>query len=240
MKNFVHNKNFIKNHPDFPVPPSHLAYDAYNNIFWDGYYQSGINVATFLMDLVSTHLDTKSVKIAEWGCGPARIIRHLPQMLDSTSEIFGSDYNKETIAWCRDNINGITFNENSLAPPLSIDDDYLDCIYGFSVLTHLSEKMCQEWIKELLRVTKKEGIIIISTKGETQMDRLMPHEKQLIDENKPVFREKVLEGSKMYDTILPLEYLENELLYGLDIIRHIPPKKSSSNHEQDVFIIRKV
>ncbi len=85
MKNFVHNKNFIKNHPDFPVPPSHLAYDAYNNIFWDGYYQSGINVATLLMDLVSTHLDTKSVKIAEWGCGPARIIRHIPPKKSSSN-----------------------------------------------------------------------------------------------------------------------------------------------------------
>jgi len=237
--NFFNNQQFIKKHPDFPVPPAHLAYDAYNDILWDAYYQSGISVAEFLSDLIVAHLGTKAVRVIEWGCGPARIIRHLPQLLDNKSEIFGSDYNKETISWCRDNISGVTFYENQLAPPLSITDEYVDCIYGFSVLTHLSEKMCKAWIKDLLRVTRKGGIVIISTKGEVQVDRLMSHEKRIINENKPVFRGKVLEGSKMYDTILPSEYVKNELLSGLDVICHISPEKKSSNHEQDIYIIRK-
>lgn len=43
--NFLNNRQFIKNHPDFPVPPAHLAYDAYNEVLWDAYYQSGISVA---------------------------------------------------------------------------------------------------------------------------------------------------------------------------------------------------
>ncbi len=236
---YVQNKKFIKKHPNFSVPPPHLAFDAYNDILWNDYYHSGIHVAELLSDLILTHLDTKSVRVAEWGCGPARIIRHLPQFLDPDAKIFGSDYNKETIQWCRDNIQGVTFYENQLAPPLPLANESVDCIYGVSVLTHLSEKICKAWINELLRVTRKGGIIIITTKGESQKDRLLPNEKTRIDENKPVFREKVLEGSKMYDTILPSEYVKNELLLGLDVICHIKPQDSSTNHEQDIFIIKK-
>jgi SAM-dependent methyltransferase len=239
VRNFLKNRQFIMENPGFPVPPSHLAYDAYNTILWDEYYRSGLKVAEYLSELLRTYLGTQEARVLEWGCGPARIIRHLPKVLGHGAEIFGSDYNKETIFWCTENIEGVTFVENKLCPPLPYGNDSFDCVYGFSVLTHLSEKMCKAWVKELTRLTKRDGLILLSTKGEIQQARLLPEERRRLLNKKPIFRGKVVEGSKMYDTILPTEYVKKELLSGIELIRHIPGQESSSHHEQDLYIIRK-
>ena len=80
-------------------------------------------------------------------------MRHLVDELPG-SEIAGTDYNPDTIAWCRANIAGIRFELNGLAPPLAFDDAQFDFVYGISVLTHLSEAMQFAWFDELHRVTK--------------------------------------------------------------------------------------
>ena len=114
---FARNRHFIMENPGFPVPPPHLAFDAYNSILWDEYYQSGLKVAEFLAELLRTYLDMldmQKLKVLEWGCGPARIIRHLTKVLGHDAHLYGSDYNIETITGCRENIEGVTFIKNKL------------------------------------------------------------------------------------------------------------------------------
>lgn len=238
IRTFSSNKRFIKKNPEFKVPPPYLAYDAYNSICWNDYYHSGLNVANYLSELLNRHLNTQSIRVLEWGCGPARIIRHLPEILGNGAEVFGSDYNRDSISWCRENIKGVTFIENQLCPPLPLGNNSLDCVYGFSVLTHLSKEMCKAWIKELSRLTRSGGLILLSTKGEIQQARLLPQEKHKLLNNEPIFRGNIVEGKKFYDTILPTKYVKKELLSGLELILHVPARESASHHDQDIWILR--
>ena len=59
-------------------------------------------------------MNFNKASILDWGCGPGRIVRHLPSIV-SKAKIFGSDYNEESINWCRENIEDVGFEVNGLA-----------------------------------------------------------------------------------------------------------------------------
>src|ERR1041385_591785 len=70
------NRKFIKENPDFVLPPSRLAYDAYNAPKWKFYKKSGEEMAEFIRNEMDKHVrkSNNTISIYEWGCGPARII----------------------------------------------------------------------------------------------------------------------------------------------------------------------
>ncbi|MDZ7626597.1 MAG: class I SAM-dependent methyltransferase [Ignavibacteriaceae bacterium] len=125
------------------------------------------------------YLDLKNIKILEWGCGPARIIRHLPRLLNDSCEIYGSDYNSKTIVWCKKIFPEFNFSKNNLQPPLEFENNFFDIIYATSVFTHLSEEMHYAWMNELKRVCKPNGIIFLTTHGDNCKPKLTPEELEL-------------------------------------------------------------
>jgi hypothetical protein len=67
---------------------------------------------------MSKYRSGKNLTILAWGCGPGRIIRHMPDLFDESGQCHGTDYNFRSIAWCRENLPGIQFAINDLKPPL--------------------------------------------------------------------------------------------------------------------------
>ncbi len=87
------NQLFLAEHPDFVPPPAHLAFDAYNHTNWQFYYDIGLRHSSLISDLIKKHVSEKEIKICEWGCGPARVIRHLGKIAGFEKiELFGTDY----------------------------------------------------------------------------------------------------------------------------------------------------
>ena len=116
------NRAFRKEHPGFAVPPLPILWDAQATTDLVEYKRSGEETASQYWDLMRPYLEASASRpqcVCEWGCGPARIIRHLPRLASGWSiEFYGSDYNRESIRWCRENLHDVTFVENGLAPPL--------------------------------------------------------------------------------------------------------------------------
>ena len=99
------NNAFLKQHPDFVPPPAHLAFDAYSHTSWPVYYNTGLKNSSLIAGLIRTHVKEKEIKICEWGCGPARLIRHLGNIEGfDRIELFATDYNAASIAWCKENM----------------------------------------------------------------------------------------------------------------------------------------
>src|SRR6186713_202689 len=93
------NDAFSKENSDFVLPPEYFIYETYRlNYKW--YYEDGKNTAEEIGTLFSKYDDYshKGKKILDWGCGPGRIVRHLPTLLPN-AEIYGSDYNENYINW---------------------------------------------------------------------------------------------------------------------------------------------
>lgn len=207
------------------LPPVHLAFDAYDAPKWKFYKESGDATARFIKELTEKYFDSnRPVKsIYEWGCGPGRVIRHLPKQFGDFVEIHGSDYNAETIEWCKKNIPGVHFDLNELAPPLIYFDNKFDFIYCISVFTHLSEENGLKWAQELFRILKHGGILILTTLGENSFNtELLPGEKTKYINKGIIVRGKYTEGRKMYLTFHNPEYVRQTLLKKFEVLEHIP------------------
>src|SRR5258705_5944440 len=139
-KNQPNNKVFVENNPGFRLPPPNLAYDAYGHTNCDSYYWTGKEHAQYISNLIKRNIVNKDlITICEWGCGAARILRHIPLFFTGQSiNLYGFDYNLRTIQWCNNNIPSIVFKHNLLSPPLAQDSNAFDCLYCLSVFTHLS------------------------------------------------------------------------------------------------------
>jgi len=232
------NRRFLKAHREFAVPPYRLAWDAYNHINWERYYDKGIEHAEFIAQLVTEWLPTEQLSILEWGCGPARVIRHLRDCVGAERiELSGTDYNEQSIAWCRANLKDIDFRTNQLTPPLPFGPETFDCVYALSVFTHLSEPMQHAWMEELQRVLKPSGIIIFTVQGEIDRDRLLPGERARYEQGQLVVRDEFAEGKKRFLAIHSPRYVRNELVPQCQVLRHIPSPRRTGMLRQDVWVV---
>ena len=165
------------------------------------------------------------------------MIRHLRQLLvDRRASLYGTDYNEESVEWCRANLVGITFERNGLSPPLPFTDQYLDCIYALSVFTHLSDARHFEWIAELKRVLRPGGIVILTTHSDAAVDRLLGSELERYKAGQLVVRGQVREGKKWYLAYQPPDFVRNELLAGWEVVSHAHARMFNT---QDVWVARK-
>jgi SAM-dependent methyltransferase len=236
------NRAFIREHPGFALPPAHLAFDAYGPPDWDYYYKSGSQTAKDILTLLNPHQEKKNdpIEILDWGCGPGRIVRHLPSLLGPRARVHGSDYNLETIAWARKAIDGVQFTTNGLKPPLAYPDNTFDCICSFSIFTHLSEETCLEWIREIRRVLKNDGLLFFTTHGDKAVERmLLPNERMTYGEKGFLARGKYREGKKMFLSYHSPNYVETVLLKGFEVVEHKVPGNFEYIHYQDAWLARK-
>jgi ubiquinone/menaquinone biosynthesis C-methylase UbiE len=233
------NKEFIKNNRDFKVPPTYLAFDAYSAPDWHFYKSSGEGTAKFLAEMAARYCTPGSISaVYEWGCGPARVVRHLPKTFGKAVAVYGSDYNAKTIEWCKQHLNGIKFDLNGLNPPLSYGDSTFDFIYSISVFTHLSETTGLLWSEELYRVLKPKGILLITTSGDNAYkSELLNREKDKYDNQGVVVRGEYEEGKKMYLARHSPQYVKEKLLKQFEILEHSPA--GFPFIEQDYWIARK-
>jgi SAM-dependent methyltransferase len=240
LQNRKANEVFLSQHRDFNVPPYYLADDAYNHVNWQSYYDSGKEHARFIANWINecNSADSDVLRVCEWGCGPGRVIRHLYSYVNhKTVEIYGTDYNEETISWCKKNIHQISFLHNGIEPPLPFGSHFFDCIYAISVLTHLSEEAHYAWIRELFRVLKTNGIVILTTHGNNYLKYLLPGEKRKYDSGELVILGNIKEGKKLFLALHPPTFMKNRLLKDYYIVQHITDEKITGL-EQDVWIIK--
>jgi SAM-dependent methyltransferase len=239
---FVNRKQRRKNmlfgqaNPGFVVPPEALAYDAYSWLDWENYRKSGTDTAALLSQIASRHLsENHPLRVLEWGCGPARVIRHISAAFGAKTEVYGSDYNEDTIKWCSKSIPGVNFTLNGLEPPLPFDSGIFDFVYSISVFTHLSESVSRAWIEELIRITHSGSILVVTMQGDAYLEKLLPDEVEVYRSRGIVLRGNVTEGSRIFSAFHSREYLTTKLFQNLEVQEFIP----SPSLGQDIWVLRK-
>ena len=229
---------FIEKYPKVVLPPPYFLYETFGLNYFS-YYEDGRDTAEWLINYFSEYKKLENINILDWGCGPARIIRHLPSLVGSTCNCYGSDYNPQYIEWCTKNIPDVSFSTNRLEPPLLFSSEFFDIAYGISIFTHLSEEMHFQWFDELMRVLKPDGILFLTLQGAVFKEKLTESESCQFDEGKLVVRANTLEGHRTYGAFQPDDFVY-KLVGKNKVLKHIPGAKNNGKPEQDVWIIQKV
>jgi len=239
FQNSARNKEFLKENPNVAFPPPYMIYETFR-LDYRRYYEKGRLSAEWIKNEVSVFKPLVNWHILDWGCGPGRVIRHMPEIVGNGCYFYGSDYNADYIKWCGGHIPGVTFKKNELDPPLQFNSDSMDIIYGISIFTHLSESKHIEWFGELMRVVKKGGILFITTHGDVVRENLTDEECKIYDEGKLVVRGKVKEGHRMYTAYQPISFMQRLLDGRAKILKHKPGTKQDWGYEQDLWILEKL
>lgn len=208
------NKSFLQEQPDFVAPPLWWMHDMYSHTNYRRYVSTGREHAKDVLEILSRHKEVEALSLADFGCGLARVLRHFPPTLDR----WGFDVNATAIRWCQSTLPGIQFRSHALLPPLPAEDERFDAIYALSVFTHLSEKVAATWMTEFRRCLKPGGILLLTVHGEEQTHSLLPKEKADFSNGSPVYKAKVQEGSRLFATYHPKEYLVKRLFSGFEIL----------------------
>ena len=213
-----------------------MLFESFGKMDYTSYFEKGKESAVDILDLLKAHHSLENVNLLEWGCGPVRILRHVPEILSGErSKVFGSDYNPKTIDWDKKSFDNISFSKNDLLPPLEYDNDFFNIIFCISVFTHLDEGTELKWFDEIIRVLKPGGIFLLSIHGESSKDRLSEDEKKIFDEKGCVIRSNVTEGKRSFTSYNSESFMRERMLKDVEILEFIPGKKN----EQDIWIVRK-
>ena len=237
LRNHKKNKRFIKDHPQVKLPPAYTLYEAYR-IDYHSYYNDGRNTAEWIARELSDLIPSHNKRVLDWGCGPARVVRHLPELLPG-AEIFGSDYNPETIEWCRQHIPDVHFRVNSLQPPLAFKENFFDAVYALSVFTHLSEDNHHKWINELHRIVRPGGFVLLTTQGEVFVDKLTEQEKSFFVEGSLVIRDQVKEGHRSFSAFQPESFMRSFFSDGWKVVKFVKGTVQHWGPEQDTWVVEK-
>lgn len=220
------NKKFRNEHKTIPIPPAKIIYDIQGDCDLYGFYAAGQIYANEISNIITAERPKQTLKILDWGCGPARILRHLKSSDGSSWELWGSDYNSQSIAWCQRHFSNIHFMVNGLSPPIPIEDSCFDVIYCNSVFTHLSAAHHQQWIDEIFRLLKPGGFFIGTFHGEAYRNELTCDEQRRFDSGELVIRDKTCEGKKNY-TAYHCDRVVYALLSSFSLVKKLCAFKSS-------------
>ncbi len=238
IKNLSMNRRFKKLNPEFVLPSDYYLHETYS-LNYKNYKDSGEEVAKEILDWTSVYLK-KTDNILEWGCGVARILRHVPKLVDKGTQIYGIDINEKMIKWDAENISDVQFSKSDYYPPTDFVDAKFDLIFAISVFTHIESDLQEKWFQEIMRITRQNGIFLFTTHGKKHEQNLLSKEQNLINENGALTINYKQKGHRMMGTYNRYENLNEIIKKYFDVLEYYDGEKYPEKvGGQDLWIVRK-
>jgi SAM-dependent methyltransferase len=149
-----------------PIPPHELRSTASCGTSADVHLQSGVadlRIVGELWEIFAERPFTQLGSVLDFGCGCGRLLRWFQTALPGAHR-FGADVRRASIEWCQQNLDG-TFVANDIVPPLPLPDASVDLVVALSVFSHLNVRSARAWMRELARVCKPGGLLLVTAHG---------------------------------------------------------------------------
>ncbi|MBW6518667.1 MAG: class I SAM-dependent methyltransferase [ANME-2 cluster archaeon] len=162
----LHDHRYIEHNGLNRLPSASLRYRVHGSPDVDTFFLFGKicsqDIETTLSK-INRSVDSYQ-HVLDFGCGCGRTLMWFEDKSKST-HFYGTDIDSDAISWCKNNLDFATFNVNKALPPLEYPSDFFDLIYAISVFTHLNEDNQFHWLRELDRIIKPGGILILTLHG---------------------------------------------------------------------------
>lgn len=106
------------------------------------------------------------LSIVDWGVGFGRTAMTIKRLFNPDAQVIGFDIDPVNVGWATANIPDVDVRQCDLYPPLPIPDGSVDFLYAISVMTHLTEATQEVWLRELRRVMKPGGVLVLTTRSD--------------------------------------------------------------------------
>ena len=234
------NVRYLRNgSPDgIPIPPVRLIYLIAGTPDIDWFLSSGrLSADSVIAALARAGVDIAEVRaILDFGCGCGRVLRNLKAL--PNARLVGTDYNALLIRWCQAQLPFATFSINQLAPPLQYPSSSFDLIYSFSVFTHMPADIQDEWVRELTRLLRPGGHLVVSTHGDRYIHHLNGDEKARFAAGQLVVKPYGRPGSNSFQAYHPSSYVRDHLANGLRLVS-FEPEGAKGVPYQDLYLLRR-
>ncbi len=151
-----------------PVPPAELVFLVAGHRSRAQFAISRKPPVDYLIArLRAAGLDAAALRtILDFGCGCGRILAGWEHVLAPTTRLIGCDINPKLIAFCQDNVPFATTFVSGYLPPLKpIACGEVDFAYAASVFTQLTPEATLAWGREMARIVRPGGLILLSFHG---------------------------------------------------------------------------
>ena len=173
--------------------------------------------------------------VLDFGCGSGRILRHWPR--SDRIRLTGTDYNPSLIAWCRRNYRSARFTMNGLDGRLPLADSSFDLAYAWSVFTHLSEDLGDNWIRELHRVLRPGGWLFVTMHGEFYASWMSSSELQAFHAGEVVVHRGGASGTNICAVFHGPAAVQRKFGDRFELVDHTPGGRRL--REQDCYLLKK-
>lgn len=152
-----------------PLPPDanirRVSGDTANQ---STYVSGGYTEFRTLLRIFARHgsrLEERSARVLDWGCGCARVTRHVMALECGKERTFGIDIDSGNIDWCKTNLHARNFSLVGLRPPTDLAAESFDAVFAVSVLSHLREADAAAWLPEIARIMRPGALAVLTYNG---------------------------------------------------------------------------
>ena len=238
LQNQKANRLYRLENPDIVLPDDYDLYETYQ-IHYQKFIEDGKLAAAEIIEWTQPYLTTNETAILDWGCGVGRITRHIKEQ-NTFAKIYACDIDKHKIEWNKAHCSDIDFSLISYVPPTCFATAQFDLIYGISVFTHIDILSQDNWLKELLRILKPTGVLLITTQGEFYRNRLTASQKKRLDKTGFYTQQYSKQGHRMMSSFQLPDHFK-EMLSPYFIVKEFYSGKTHPERMggQDLWILQK-
>ena len=152
-----------------PYPPYELVNRVHPVAEWsepyEVYEQMGAETKDALLRLLPDDWSFADKRILDFGCGAGRTLRHFLAEADG-GEFWGSDIHGPSIEWMQQSLcPPLHVRKTAQGPPIGLEPGSFDLVWAISVFTHLPQMSSLQWLLELHRLLKPQGLLIATYYG---------------------------------------------------------------------------
>lgn len=235
------NKRFLRERgKELILPSDYTLYETYR-LHYAQYMTDGEQTAREILEDCLPHLDhSAGIAVLDLGCGPLRVLRHLPSLLPSHSSCTGADSNMLTIQWGKQHFPNITLLPCGQVPPVLLQDRSFQLIIAYSLFTHIPFARHEVWLDELYRLAAPGAVIYLTTHGAYFNGQLSAKEKKLLLKTGGYTRPYPITGHRLMTTYNQADHFQQLVQQRFQLLHHYPghthPNKAG---HQDCWILQR-